>query len=88
MIMQRWEYCHIDASGDKKVARFIDGGTTREEIVPKGIAETLVYIAALGAQGWEMAGVDVRVYTAHAGEPANAKFTSSYAIHWFKRPVE
>jgi hypothetical protein len=61
--MQRWEYCHIDTFRTPKVARFIDATGVREETFAAGIEGTLAYMAALGADGWELTGIEVRVET-------------------------
>ena len=85
--MQKWEYCHIDTFRSPKVARFIDGTGVREETFSAGIEGTLTYMAGLGADGWELTGIEVRVETRDADPQAPAgPQVCSQPVYWFKRP--
>jgi hypothetical protein len=86
--MQKWEYCHIDTFRSPKVARFAEAAGVREETFSAGIEGTLQYMAALGAEGWEMIGVEVRVEMqgARTGTPDGSSVRSQ-PVYWFKRPL-
>ena len=86
--MQKWEYCHIDTFRSPKVARFMDGTGVREETFGAGIDGTLEYMTNLGLQGWEMAGIEVRVESrpSELGSP-DPTAVLSQPVYWFKRQL-
>jgi hypothetical protein len=87
--MPKWEYCHIDTFRTPKVARFANAMGVREEPFGAGIEGTLSYMADLGADGWEMVGIEVRVESPTAGqEGAGALPVRSQPVYWFKRPAD
>jgi hypothetical protein len=87
--MQKWEYCYIDR-GDKDrgdIAAYYESATggIREESVANG---PLAYMTALGEQGWEMVGIEVRANT-EVIRSGIGNFTPiiSRSVYWFKRPT-
>ena len=85
---KQWEYCLIDHSVPdvSPTAVFIEGGSRRIEQV----AGTLEHMAVLGAEGWELVGIEVVVTTPPDPDRRIAApgpgVSGSY--YWFKRPLK
>ena len=86
--MRKWEYCLIDRSipGVSPTVVFIESGSRRVE----QIANALEHMAVLGADGWEMVGIEVVVNT--PPDPDGRMTTPGPVVsgtyYWFKRPIE
>ena len=85
---QKWEYCLIDRSipGISPTVVFLEAGNRRTE----QITHAWEYMAVLGADGWELVGIEVAVTT--QPEPDGRVTASSPVVsgtyYWFKRPLE
>ncbi len=84
----RWEYCLIDHGmpGVSPTVVFIEAGSRRVE----QISNPLEHMAVLGADGWELVGIEVVVNTSPDpdGRMTTAGPVGSGAYYWFKRPLE
>jgi hypothetical protein len=87
-LRRKWEYCLVDRSiaGISPTIVFMEGGTRRTV----QIADALESMTVLGAEGWELVGIEVAV-NSQLDVDGRATATGpvvSGTYYWFKRPID
>jgi len=85
---RRWEYCLIDRSipGISPTVVFLEAGNRRTE----QISNAWEYMAVLGADGWELVGIEgaVTPQPESGGRVTASSPVVSGSYYWFKRRLE